>query len=280
MEATSRLPADRALVTLSYAQSLDGALSARGGSPTAISCDAALEACHVIRSRHDGIMVGSGTILSDNPMLTVRRVRGRNPRPVILDSGLRTPPGSAVLAAGERPLIFCGEEAGSEAEGRLEDAGAEVRRLPLEGGATAGGVGGVSRGVMGSREGPGERGGREGREAREEGRADEGWQGGRKGPGERGGREGRAEEGGRLPLGRVLRVLRECGLGSVMVEGGGRLIGDFLRSGLWDRAAINAAPFWLGGCGIDYAAGVKIRMDDVRWVTCDADVFCLGLRAK
>ena len=65
-----------------------------------------------------------------------------------------------------------------------------------------------------------------------------------------------------------------------MVEGGGRLIGDFLRSGLWDRAAINAAPFWLGGCGIDYAAGVKIRMDDVRWVTCDADVFCLGLRAK
>ena len=204
-------------------------------------------------------------------MLTVRRVRGRNPRPVILDSGLRTPPGSAVLAAGERPLIFCGEEAGAEAEGRLEDAGAEVRRLPLEGGATAGGGGGVSRGGMGRREGPGERGGREGREAREEGCADEGGQGGR---------EERAEEGGRLPLGRVMRVLRECGLESVMVEGGGRLIGDFLRSGLWDRAAINAAPFWLGGCGIDYAAGVKIRMDDVRWVTCDADVFCLGVRAK
>ena len=259
MEATSRLSEDRALVTLSYAQSLDGALSARGGSPTAISCDAALEVCHVIRSRHDGIMVGSGTILSDNPMLTVRRVRGRNPRPVILDSGLRTPPGSAVFASGESPLIFCGEDAGAEAEGRLEDAGAEVRRLPLEGGATAGGGGGVSRGVMGSRKGPGERGGREGREARE---------------------EGRAEEGGRLPLGRVLRVLRECGLGSVMVEGGGRLIGDFLRSGLWDRAAINAAPFWLGGWGIDYAAGVKIRMDDVRWVPCDSDVFCLGVRAK
>ena len=163
MEATSRLPADRALVTLSYAQSLDGALSARGGSPTAISCDAALEACHVIRSRHDGIMVGSGTILSDNPMLTVRRVRGRNPRPVILDSGLRTPPGSAVLAAGERPLIFCGEEAGAEAEGRLEDAGAEVRRLPLEGGATAGGDGypGESWGAgKGRGSGEVERGGR------------------------------------------------------------------------------------------------------------------------
>ena len=129
---------------------------------------------------------------------------------------------------------------------------------PWRGGRRPGG-GGVSRGVLGSRKGPGERGGREGREARE---------------------EGRAEEGGRLPLGRVLRVLRECGLGSVMVEGGGRLIGDFLRSGLWDRAAINAAPFWLGGCGIDYAAGVKIRMDDVRWVPCDSDVFCLGVRAK
>ena len=77
-----------------------------------------------------------------------------------------------------------------------------------------------------------------------------------------------------------MRVLRECGLESVMVEGGGRLIGEFLRSGLWDRAAVNAAPFWLGGCGIDYAAGVKIRMDDVRWLTCDADVFCLGVRAK
>ena len=206
-------------------------------------------------------MVGSGTILSDNPRLTVRRVRGRNPRPVILDSGLRTPPESAVLAAGERPLIFCAQGACAEAEGRLEDAGAEVRRLPLEGGATAGGGAGMSRGVIGSREGPGEREGR----------------------GERGGQERRTEEGGqggRLPLGRVLRVLRECGLESVMVEGGGRLIGEFLRSGLWDRAAVNAAPFWLGGCGIDYAAGVKIRMDDVRWLTCDADVFCLGVRAK
>ena len=167
MEATSRLPADRALVTLSYAQSLDGALSARGGSPTAISCDAALEACHVIRSRHDGIMVGSGTILSDNPMLTVRRVRGRNPRPVILDSGLRTPPGSAVFASGESPLIFCGEDAGAEAEGRLEDAGAEVRRLPLEGGATAGGGSGVSREVMGSGKGRGS--GTDGKGARTKG---------------------------------------------------------------------------------------------------------------
>ena len=207
-------------------------------------------------------MVGSGTILSDNPRLTVRRVRGRNPRPVILDSGLRTPPGSAVLAVGERPLIFCAEGACAEAEGRLEDAGAEVRRLPLEG-----------EGGQGGREGPGER---EGRGEREE-------PGEREGRGERGGQERRTEEGGqggRLPLGRVLRVLRECGLESVMVEGGGRLIGEFLRSGLWDRAAVNAAPFWLGGCGIDYAAGVKIRMDDVRWLTCDADVFCLGVRAK
>ena len=244
MEATWAVPEGRALVTLSYAQSLDGGLAAGGGRPTAISCAAALEACHVIRCRHDAIMVGVGTILADNPMLTVRRVKGRNPRPVILDSHLRLPAGSNVLGGkggsrsgggdGEGPLIFCGEGACREAERRLADAGGEVRRLPLEGGGDA----------------PGGTGGR----------------------GSRGG-------GARLPLGRVLRVLRECGLESVMVEGGGRLIGDFLRTGFWDRAAVNAAPFWLGGYGIDYSSGAKIHLDDVRWVTYESDVFCLGVRA-
>ena len=266
MEGTRAVPEGRALVTLSYAQSLDGGLAAGGGRPTAISCAAALEACHVIRCRHDAIMVGVGTILADNPMLTVRRVKGRNPRPVILDSHLRMPAGSNVLGGkggrggssgsggsrggdGEGPLIFCGEGACREAEGRLRDAGGEVRRLPLEGGGS----------VLGGRGSLGGEGAPEGTDATES----------------TGGRGG----GARLPLGRVLRVLRECGLESVMVEGGGRLIGDFLRTGLWDRAAINAAPFWLGGYGIDYSSGAKIHLDDVRWVTYESDVFCLGVRA-
>ena len=81
----------RPFVTLSYAQSLDGCIAAKRGQPLALSGPQSLTLTHQLRSAHDAIMVGIGTLLADNPRLTVRLVEGRDPQPVVLDSRLRFP---------------------------------------------------------------------------------------------------------------------------------------------------------------------------------------------
>jgi riboflavin biosynthesis pyrimidine reductase len=63
----------RPFVTLSYAQSLDGCISARAGEALALSGAQSLTLTHQLRASHDAILVGIGTVLSDNPQLTVRR---------------------------------------------------------------------------------------------------------------------------------------------------------------------------------------------------------------
>merc|ERR1719494_1607060 len=58
-----------------------------------LSGDSSMKMTHVLRANHDAILVGVGTVLSDDPQLTVRCGVSalRNPTPVILDSSLRTP---------------------------------------------------------------------------------------------------------------------------------------------------------------------------------------------
>ena len=69
-----------------------------------ISGSESLVMTHQLRAMHDAILIGVGTLLKDDPMLTVRLVRGRSPRAVVLDSELRTPLGSR-LASSELTLI-------------------------------------------------------------------------------------------------------------------------------------------------------------------------------
>ncbi|MCB9162503.1 MAG: GTP cyclohydrolase II [Caldilineaceae bacterium] len=87
----------RPFVTLSYAQSLDGSIAAQPGAPTRLSGPAAMAMTHAVRAAHDAILVGIGTVLADNPRLTVRLVDGASPRPVVLDSKLRMPPEANVM---------------------------------------------------------------------------------------------------------------------------------------------------------------------------------------
>ncbi len=87
----------RPLVTLSYAQSLDGSLSLRRGEPLRLSSPDTMRLTHQLRAQHDAILVGIGTVLADDPRLTVRLVAGKQPQPVILDSHLRIPAASALL---------------------------------------------------------------------------------------------------------------------------------------------------------------------------------------
>ena len=79
--------------------------------------------------------MGVGTVINDDPELTVRHVRGRNPLRVILDSTLRVPPSSRVLSARDdaRTLIATVGNADPEKRRRLERAGVEVLTVPPDG---------------------------------------------------------------------------------------------------------------------------------------------------
>jgi riboflavin-specific deaminase-like protein len=85
------MPVKRPFVTLSYAQSWDGSITTRTGESLALSGAEANRLTHQLRSLHDGILVGIGTVLTDDPQLTVRDWPGANPQPIVLDSRLRMP---------------------------------------------------------------------------------------------------------------------------------------------------------------------------------------------
>lgn len=118
----------RPRITLAYAQSLDGGISAVRGRPTAISGSESSRITHRLRAHHDAILVGIGTVLADDPRLTVRLCDGEDPRPVVLDAGLRTPPDARLLADGRRPLVFCAVGSSAAAK-RLEDRGVELQTV-------------------------------------------------------------------------------------------------------------------------------------------------------
>ncbi|MBM2842777.1 MAG: RibD family protein, partial [Anaerolineales bacterium] len=100
---SAKSAADRPFITLSYAQSLDGSIALPDGRPLALSSPPSLFRTHALRARHDGVLVGVGTILADDPQLTVRHAAGPNPQPIVLDTGLRTPLPARILSNPRRP---------------------------------------------------------------------------------------------------------------------------------------------------------------------------------
>jgi len=81
----------RPLITVSYAQSLDGSIATAGRQQMQLSGPESMRLTHQLRACCQTILVGIGTVLADNPSLTVRLVEGQNPQPIILDTRLRTP---------------------------------------------------------------------------------------------------------------------------------------------------------------------------------------------
>ncbi|MBN1881575.1 MAG: bifunctional diaminohydroxyphosphoribosylaminopyrimidine deaminase/5-amino-6-(5-phosphoribosylamino)uracil reductase RibD [Deltaproteobacteria bacterium] len=125
-------------VTLKAAMTLDGRLAAAGGDSKWITSIDARRYAHRLRAVSDGILVGVGTVLADDPELTVRLVRGTDPVRVIIDPDARTPITARVLAGGGAAAIIAVDETGNaEMQSRmraLEAAGAEVIGLPRDAG--------------------------------------------------------------------------------------------------------------------------------------------------
>ncbi len=133
----SRIIRGRALVTLKVAASLDGRTATHTGNSKWITGESARNAGHLLRAKHDAIMVGSGTALADNPSLTCRLpgLDKASPTRIVVDSGLRLSTNSKlVTSAREVPTwIFCGENCESSSRPILEKAGVtvfDVRRRP------------------------------------------------------------------------------------------------------------------------------------------------------
>ncbi len=115
-------------VTLKAAVTLDGKIATRTGDSKWITGETARTEAHRLRDRSDAVLVGVGTVLADDPALTVRHVDGRNPLRVVLDSDLRTPPTAAVLdpAAQGRTVIVHALDADEGRAAALRRAGAEL----------------------------------------------------------------------------------------------------------------------------------------------------------
>jgi GTP cyclohydrolase II len=129
--ADAKRSSSRPCVTVSYAQSLDGSIAARPGKRLVLSGSQSMLMTHKVRALHDAILVGVGTVLTDNPRLTVRMAKGNNPRPVILDSRLRTPLSSLLLSGPPvSPWIVAGINADPLRQAALERKNVRILRLP------------------------------------------------------------------------------------------------------------------------------------------------------
>ena len=117
----------RPFVAMKYAMTMDGKIAAYTGASKWVTGEAARN--HVQQQRHkfSGIMVGIGTILTDDPLLTCRMDGGRNPVRIICDTNLRTPLQSqVVITAKEVPTILATCSSDPEKQAAYRQAGCRV----------------------------------------------------------------------------------------------------------------------------------------------------------
>jgi len=127
--AAFRAKYHRPFITVSYAQSVDGSIASRRKEPIALSGPRSLVLTHQIRACCDCILIGIGTVLADNPQLSVRKIKGQNPQPIILDTRLRTPLDSKLVQRNDlSPWIINGQNHSNERIQALEKAGAKPMR--------------------------------------------------------------------------------------------------------------------------------------------------------
>lgn len=118
----------RPSVTLKLATSLDGKIALANGQSRWITGEASRQAVHRLRGAHDVILTGVGTVLADDPQLTVRLpgYTGNQPGRVVLDTRLRTPDAARLFEGGGPLLFVCGADVPVHTRAAIEARGANV----------------------------------------------------------------------------------------------------------------------------------------------------------
>lgn len=130
-----RVTEGRPAVTLKLAVGADGLIPKGKGAPRWITGPDARAHGHLLRARHDAILVGRGTIRADNPSLTCRLpgMTCRSPVRVVLDRRLRTPPEARLFDDLMVPVwIICAADQEHPTTDALQDRGAEIVQVPVD----------------------------------------------------------------------------------------------------------------------------------------------------
>jgi len=114
-------------VILKAAATLDGKIATRSGDSQWISHEASRDLVHKLRDEVDGVVVGIGTVIKDDPLLTARSRGGRDPYRIVLDSKLRISENARVIGnPSSRTIIFTTEMAPEDKVERLKKRGVHV----------------------------------------------------------------------------------------------------------------------------------------------------------
>jgi GTP cyclohydrolase II len=125
-----RAGAARPYVALKYAQTLDGRIATSTGDARWISGEQERRTSHALRAACDAVLVGVGTVLADDPRLTVRMVPGNSPIRVVLDSRLRTPDDARAFSHDAATTIVTTSASSAERRAELRRRGVSVVVVP------------------------------------------------------------------------------------------------------------------------------------------------------
>jgi 3,4-dihydroxy 2-butanone 4-phosphate synthase/GTP cyclohydrolase II len=125
-----RARSTRPYVVVKYAQTLDGRIATSTGDARWISGEPERRASHALRAACDAVLVGVGTVLRDDPQLTVRMVPGASPIRIVLDSALRIPDDAKVLGEDAATTIVTTSASSAARRTELRRRGVSVLVAP------------------------------------------------------------------------------------------------------------------------------------------------------
>jgi len=121
-------------VVMKYAMTMDGKIAAYTGKSRWITGVAARNKVHMDRLRYSAVMVGVGTVVKDDPLLTCRIENGRNPVRVVCDTNLRTPLDSQIVStANDVPTIIATASTDNEIRKKYIDKNCEIITVSKKG---------------------------------------------------------------------------------------------------------------------------------------------------
>ncbi len=125
---------ERPFVMMKYAMTMDGKIATYTGASRWITDELARQRVQEDRHRYSAIMVGVGTVLADDPMLTCRLEHGRNPVRIICDTHLKTPLNSQIVQTATKvPTIIATSCAEDRKQFPFRKAGCEILVIPRNG---------------------------------------------------------------------------------------------------------------------------------------------------